>query len=342
MRTGCLTVLTATLLSAISAQGYTVGYTNLNLAREGVRTSINTTGMGIWPNGAGDTQTDGLDMGGLWAGPSNANETSWTVDWHSLTPPSRTVKKVVLLPTGRTPKNFVFWKGTWNGSSMDWTQAFATNAYAGSDFKPMFFDVAIPNASAFKYQVYETSDPNYREMNDILLFGEDRRSPQALVVPDGAFQTEDATYTNCISAATLAMMRNDIKDNVSGYDNTGVQRSVKITFTFNPPKHLSGIAFNIGPLHALIYYWKTWEVRSLEGDLLGTSFHGPAGDPEATGNAYRTQLIQFAGDPSDVTGFVLQGWFGDADVDHVLHNAYVGDVWGITARRPTGTVIVVR
>lgn len=336
----------------MTAEAYTVGYTNLNLGAEGSRWLVNKTGVGGWPDGgSGAAQSNGRDDGELWAGDQGTGETSWWVDWHATAIPTRSIRRVMLYPGSRTPGHFILWKGIWGGSSMSWINVFETNVTAvAQGFRPLIFSVDISDAHGLKYEVIAVGELSYvtgctnRGMHDIMLFdARGARLVAGLVSADAAVQSISPPYTAVMSQATLNLTINGTKEDVQGYSNTNTQRYAWITYTFNTPQYLSGVFININPIHDPRFCWKTWDIRDLDGNVLVASELGPDGDNTTAVSCDRMQFLQFPDGARFMSGFVMQGKFGIlSPPGDPTHGNRMGEVWGVLAEPPHGTVITIR
>ncbi len=339
------------LIATTTAHAYTVGYTNFNLGGDGTRVLVNTTGVGNWVNGGnGAANSNGKDDGELRAGDQGTGETSWYVDWHATTRPTRSVKRIMLYPGSRTPGHFRVWKGVWNGSLMVWSNAFETNvAGVAQNFRPIFVDVDIRDANGVKYEVIAIGELSYvtgctnRGMADIMLFdAQGTRYVVDLVSPNSAIQSTQPPYTTCMSQATLNLTINGTREDVQGYFNTNEQRYVWITYSFDTPQYLSGVFININPIHDPKFCWKTWDIRDLSGNVLVSSELGPEGDNTIATSCDRMQFLQFPDGPRFMSGFVMQGKFGQpSPPGDPTHGNRMGELWGVLAEPPRGTLILI-
>jgi len=312
----------------------------------------NKTDVGSWPDGGnGDAQSNGSDDGELWAGDQGTGETSWSVDWHATAIPARSIRRIVLYSGARTPGHFIVWKGTWGGSSMSWANAFETNVTGiAPSFRPIALTVDIPNANGIKYEVITIGDLGYvtgstnRGMREILLY-EDRAARQIVdfVSPASAVQSTIPPYTEGMSQGTLNLTFDGISNDVQGYNNTDTQHYESIAYSFASPKYLSGVFININPIHSTVFCWKTWEICDLTGAVLASSQLGTNGDNTTSTSCDTMQFLQFPNGPRMMSGFIMQGKFGQlSPPGDVSHGNRAGEVWGVLATPPGGTIIMVK
>ena len=311
---------------------------------EGARMWTNNTGDGSPSDAAyGATLGSGTNFE-TWAGAPGTGEVSWSVDWHNLSTPTRSVGTVLLLPGSRTPGSMIISKGTWNGSSMVWTSAYDNTAApltgVQQNFKPALVNVNIENANGLKYEVVDTGNLAYqhgttRGMAGIYLFPGGLYSFSAIVSPDAASESSTAPYSARMTQPDLNLTIDGLPGDVQGEFNNTTSYQEAITYTFATRQYLAGVLVNINTVHDPRYCWKTWEITDLAGNVLASSQWGTAGDNSTATTGDRFQLLGFDGGARWTTGFILRGPFGLlSPPSDATHGNRMGEVWGITAAIP--------
>jgi len=335
----------AAVLMLTCAQGYMVNFLD-TYSDEGARLWTNTTGTGTTTGSVAGESLGGDRDVDAWAGAPGTGEVSWSVDWHSLANPTRSVGTVMLLPGPRTPGSMIISTGTWNGSSMDWTPVYDNTATPLIDvqpnFKPVLVNVDVVDANGLKYEVIDTGNLAYdhsgsRGMANIYLFPGGLYNFSALVTPDAASESSTAPYSARMTQPDLNLTIDGLPGDVQGELNDGTAYQEAITYTFNESQYLAGVLVNINTVHNPMWCWKTWEIADLDGNVLAQSQWGVAGDNDPfTAPAGDTfQFLGFDGGPIWTTGFILRGPFGLlTPPSDQTHGNRMGEVWGVAAEIP--------
>lgn len=343
-KSGVIGVMAVTLACLVqSAHGYMLGFTNLG--GDGTSTWTNNSGSGSG-SGSGNGLSNGTD-GENWTGAPGTGEVSWNVDWHLTATPTRDIGHVVLYPGSRTPGHFIISKGVWTGS-MTWTPVYDnTVANIQQNFDPLFLETNITGASGLKYEVINQGNLGYqygstRGMANILLFGTGASEPDRLVSPTSVVQNvgvniNGISSSNNFTQAQLNQTIDGVNNSVDcSIENNGTQRSESVSYGFSQAQLLAGVFITLNPVHGDPWYWRSFEVRDLNGNLLAQSQVGPT---DVVTSADRYQFLAFSGGPLTLSGFTVQGYFGNTDTSNTK-NARMGEVWGVWVPEPSAALLL--
>ena len=292
----------------------------------------------------GGESSSGVNIGGssLLAGTGSwgaytfdltASEFSYTLDWHSSATPLRNIRQLAYCApnVGGLTYTYNLYKGVWNagGGTNDFTlvqQLAVTDTF---QFKPVFKNLTTPmiGATALKVVWVGGQNANTRRIPSFVAFehplNADREDP--LVKLNGATSNYGWAGGNPLSYTY---------DDIQNVAVTSIGSSVPdayITFTFTTPKYLSGLVFNINPIDDPVQFgWHGWKLYDTVG---GNVIWDPAN------NTDRDQIYKFPL-PRVLSTFTIQGPM-NPDTGASGRGRF-GEVWGVLAVSPKGTVLMGR
>ncbi|OPZ26261.1 MAG: hypothetical protein BWZ02_02107 [Lentisphaerae bacterium ADurb.BinA184] len=315
-------VTVALCAAVLTARANLAGYTDvLGLGGE-VVTGVNIGGWSV---------NNGTNSWGAWTYNMTADEFSYTYDWHTSANPTRTISQLVRCGAniGNTDMTFNLYKGVWNPgtSQTDFTLAEQVTLNDGDNFAPLFYNPLNPitDATALKIEWVAGGNANTRRLPGFFaletpIAGDDETP---LIKLDTA-----ASNVTWQTGMPLSYTHDDTK-NVAATAIASPVPDAYITFSFDDPQALSGLAFNLNPIDdTAMFAWHGWQLLDAPGGNVIW---------DQGGNTDRFQFFKF---PADLrlSSFTLQGPM-NPDTGTSGRGRF-GEVWGVPGVVPEPTTLL--